>query len=341
MREFGVRTALDISFHLLPIALIVPDLFARSANRQKAAKSFDALECVGEVLDEMQSLLFLRLTVGDVARYYGSALDASVRTFDGGDGHRNVNSPAVLSQSNGFDAVYAPVVRDEIAKARNFRGAVARNEILNGLPDHLGSGISENPFGARIPAKDSAAKRVADDGVVARFNYGSEMGYGELRLALSLPFLRGAQLPVDGRHKARQVVLHHIIMGPCPHHFDGNLFADSSGYDDEGDFEILLLTECESFGPVEFGHRIVAENQVPGAGIQRRAHIGGVVNPLMKELEIIPFELQDDKESVVFGVINHEHIEQAEHILRHYIHRPLSSQPAADRMFFIGLLSQL
>ena len=57
---------LDIGLDLLPIAFIIPDLFAMRTYRQQAAELFDIGQSIFQLTDQSLVLDFARFAPGDV-----------------------------------------------------------------------------------------------------------------------------------------------------------------------------------------------------------------------------------------------------------------------------------
>jgi len=68
MGEFGHRVVPDVTFHLSPITLIIPDLLAVGTDGQQAGKCSDLLQSLLEAVDEFLPLLFLPHSFRDVLR---------------------------------------------------------------------------------------------------------------------------------------------------------------------------------------------------------------------------------------------------------------------------------
>jgi hypothetical protein len=60
---------------------------------------------------------------------------------------------------------------------------VVRYKEVDRLSNHLGSCISEDPLGARIPRRDNAIQVFADDGIVGRIDKGLEKRLLSFRFA--------------------------------------------------------------------------------------------------------------------------------------------------------------
>src|ERR1041385_1627080 len=59
VRELGVRPVMNVNFDLLPISLVVANLFARRTNREQSAQRFHAREGVGQFLDQLHPFKLL------------------------------------------------------------------------------------------------------------------------------------------------------------------------------------------------------------------------------------------------------------------------------------------
>src|SRR5262249_51525145 len=66
MGKVGVGMLLNIGLHLLPVAVVVADLFAAGTNREQPAQRFDGCQGIGQFLDQFQAFLFLTFAPGDI-----------------------------------------------------------------------------------------------------------------------------------------------------------------------------------------------------------------------------------------------------------------------------------
>lgn len=87
MAEVRVRVLADVCLDLVPVAIVVADLLAVSADGQQAAQGLDLRQRVLEVMDKLLALLLDSLALGNVAGYALEPCDIAI----GVDKERNTN----------------------------------------------------------------------------------------------------------------------------------------------------------------------------------------------------------------------------------------------------------
>ncbi len=94
--ERGLRMVGNVGLELVPITLIVADLFASGADGEQAAEGLHVRQSAGKVLDQIKAFIFLLTLDGDVALDRGNADDAVLAVFDRRACQRNWNRLASL-----------------------------------------------------------------------------------------------------------------------------------------------------------------------------------------------------------------------------------------------------
>ena len=89
-----------------------------------------------------------------------------------------------------------------------------------------------------------------------------------------------AKLALDRGHQARELALEHIVVGARAHGLYSHLFADRSGYDDEGKVQVKFLGDGQGAQTAESGQRPIARDEVPGSCGEGDAHRGLVLDAL-------------------------------------------------------------
>ena len=90
-------------------------------------------------------------------------------------GQGNRHERAVLPQPDGLEMIDDLAAPDGPEHMVLFRLPIGRDDQANGLPDHLGRRVTEQPFGGTVPRHDRPVQILADDRVVARLDDGGEM----------------------------------------------------------------------------------------------------------------------------------------------------------------------
>src|SRR5262245_20621112 len=113
MGELGVAMHLNVVFHALPVAVVIADLFAPGADREKTSQSPHAGQRLLQLRDELLALGLVLLALADVAEDEDAAHNLPVLVADGR--RTGVNGPAHA------------VLRDEglVASWSDGRGCVA------------------------------------------------------------------------------------------------------------------------------------------------------------------------------------------------------------------------
>jgi hypothetical protein len=141
---------------------------------------------------------------GNIARDFRGADDTVARVPDRRDSHGNVESPAILGDSNRVEVLDPLTAADPLQDHSLLVAAIWRDDEHDGLTNRLGRGIAEYAFGAGVPGKNDPFERLADDGVLGGVHDGGQKRLGleavtQLVLAVAGPQSRphGAD---QGRH---------------------------------------------------------------------------------------------------------------------------------------------
>ena len=104
------------------------------------------------------------------------------------------------------------------------------------------------------------------------------LGFGQPNTFLSFTpkrsLARFAQRALDRRNEPKKAVLQDVIRDTRLHRFDGHLFAEDAGYEDEGDIRIMRPGNRQRFSGAEAGQLMVREDQIGFAVQQSLAEIG-------------------------------------------------------------------
>src|SRR6185369_7859900 len=107
---------------------------------------------------------------GDVAKNFCGADDLTGVVANRRDAERDVEAPAILAETNGFEVINALAC----ANSGEDDGLVAmqflRDDGEDGGADHLLTGVSKDAGGGGIPTGDPAGEVLADDGIVGGFD---------------------------------------------------------------------------------------------------------------------------------------------------------------------------
>ena len=111
---------------------------------------------------------------GDIAKDLCGANDLARVVANGRDAEGDVEAPAILAETNGFEVIDAlaganPGEDDGLVGLQ-----LVRDDSEDGGADHLLTGVSENPGSGGIPTGDPAGEVLADDGVVGGFDDSGE-----------------------------------------------------------------------------------------------------------------------------------------------------------------------
>ena len=133
-----------------------------------------------------------------------------------------------------------------------------------------------------------------------------------LRPPAVLPPARRAKLAFDRRRQAREVRLHHVVVGACPHRLDRGLLADLAGDDDEREVELPLLDRLQRAEAAVAGKHVVGEDDVPDAQVEGALERVACLHPFV--VELVPAELQVPLEEtcVVLVVLEKERAKRRE-----------------------------
>ena len=111
---------------------------------------------------------------GNVADGFRCTDDRARRRPDRGYAERDLHRAAVLARALRFVLLDRFTPADPAQDVMHLRDPVGRNDQIDALADRFRRGISEQPFGGRIPAGDRAVEGLGDDGVVGGFHGGTE-----------------------------------------------------------------------------------------------------------------------------------------------------------------------
>ena len=122
---------------------------------------------------------------GDVSKDLGGADDLAGVVTNGRDAEGDIEAPAILAETNGFEVIDAlaganPGEDDGLVGLQ-----LVRDDGEDGGADHLLTGVSKDAGGGGIPTGDPAGEVLADDGVVGGFD-----DSGEFTQALGGVFVR-------------------------------------------------------------------------------------------------------------------------------------------------------
>jgi len=115
------------------------------------------------------------LLCGDVPRDLGGADDAAGRVTHRRHRYRHVDASTVAVQPLGFVVVDLFAVTDLVEYEVLLRHALRREQPEHRLVQHVLLAVAEHPGGTVVPARDATVQRLADDGVVRRFDDGPEV----------------------------------------------------------------------------------------------------------------------------------------------------------------------
>ena len=114
------------------------------------------------------------LALGDVPGDLRRPDDRAVGIADRRDAERDVDDPPVLREPLGLEVADALAPPDTLQDPDHVLGMVRRHQGGDGLADDLGGGVAQDPLGGLIPARDDPVERLADDGIVRRFDDGCQ-----------------------------------------------------------------------------------------------------------------------------------------------------------------------
>src|SRR5436309_8632928 len=229
MSKISIRMFLDISLDLLPIPVIIPDLFAGGANGQQTAEGLDLLERVLEFLDQLEPFLFLAFALRHIARDGRSADYLPSGIFDGRDRQGDVDRLAIFAQAHSFKGFNRFAPSHQLQSFLPILRTIGWDEHDSRLADDLARRITIQSLGGSIPTGHHADEGLADNSVFARLDDKSQMCPRGLDLAAAAAFLGGAQFTIHRNRQPRQIVLHHVIMRAGFHHLDGYILPDRTG----------------------------------------------------------------------------------------------------------------
>src|SRR3546814_11291461 len=84
--------------------------------------------------------------------------------------------------------------------------------------------------------------------------------------------------------------------------------SDLAGNEDKGNIELALVQQCQRLGTAEAGHRVIAEDDVPGLALQRvfeGVRRGGT--PALRVIDAAP-QRADQQSRVVLTVLDDEEL---------------------------------
>ena len=109
-------------------------------------------ECLG-----LSQRRFRPLAVAGIPGHGGIPDDFADAVLDGRDGDREMDRLAIFGPPKRL-----------VIQQQSFvlLLPVQRNQLLEGIPDHLACRVTEQPFRSRVPASDDALPVLADDGIL-------------------------------------------------------------------------------------------------------------------------------------------------------------------------------
>ena len=114
---------------------------------------------------------------------------------------------------------------------------------------------------------------------------------------------RLAQLALDRRGQARQVVLDENVVRARLEHLDRGFLADGPGDHQEGNVRAVLLEDLDGGEGVEAGKGIVADDEIPRFVFERGAEVIGLVHAARVDGVAGLFEVADDEQDIILGII--------------------------------------
>jgi hypothetical protein len=247
--------------------------------------------------------------VGDVPAGGNEVGDAAVVAGQRGDGLFLVEQAAVL----------APVhhgVAEHLAGQQHRPHAL---EVFGRIAVvlHQGGGTAHRLVGleagqaleGRVDVLDAAHGIGDEDAVGGVFHRQGELAQFRLGPVPLPPFPGVLQFaPYDGG-QARQVVLHHVVLGAGPHGGHGGLLAEGAGDEDEGQVGVVGADDLQRPVAPEAGHGVVGEDDVPGALGEGGAHGRLVGHPLPAGPEAGGLQVVQQQQGIVFRILGDETVE--------------------------------
>src|ERR1043166_2413941 len=138
---------------------------------------------IGQRLLRLAQGLRRLLGLGNIPGDLRSPNDVALRIFDRRNRERKLNPASILPHTNAFKVVDSFTSSDALQNLWFFIQPVGWNQNRDWFSDDLFSRVAENPLRPFIPARDPAGQVLAHDGVVRRFDNGSQPGDRPLPLA--------------------------------------------------------------------------------------------------------------------------------------------------------------
>jgi hypothetical protein len=121
----------------------------------------------------ISQLAFQAVFLGDVARDLRRSHNLAIGVANRRNGERDIEQPAILRLSHRLEALDAlaatQALENDVLLVLPIVGNQQRND---GLPHRLLRRIAEEALSGRVPRRDDAVERRADDRVVRRFDDG-------------------------------------------------------------------------------------------------------------------------------------------------------------------------
>jgi len=136
--------------------------------------------------------------------------------------------------------------------------------------------------------------------------------------------LRLAQLALDGRNEACQVVFQDAIVSSGFHRSHCCFLADSIGYYDERQVQPFFLKERQRVERAETGQGVIADNDIAGFALKGGGQIGGRVDAGPFRVVAPAPKLVDYEQRVILGIFNKQHPKSLVH--------PSFTSPAGARL---------
>ena len=240
-----------------------------------------------------------------------------------GDGHLLGVQAPILSPVHHL-AMPHPAIEDRRPEVSVEIGGLATGLQEGGnLAKKFFQGVTRQPGEGRVRPGDPSFPVSDDDGVVSRFQSRALNAERCLSRSPCAAPLRLTQFPRHGAREPGQVALEDVVMSTALHHGHGGLFADTSGDHKEGNVQSGLLTEGERSRRIEFRHRVVGDDELPGPSSQRLPHCLGRLHPLMRRVEAGLPKLPKEQLAVTLGILDDQDTER-------HTHGITSSSAAAD-----------
>ena len=185
-----------------------------------------------------------------------------------------------------------------------------RHEIEGVASDQVFRGVTEQTLVRRAGIHDRAVELDHRDEVGGVLDQRPKallaLAQRPFRLGTSAAHLGFAQLALDRRDQARQLVLADVVVGARLHAADRHLLADLAGDDDDRHVRRVRADHLQRRAGAEPGHHVVARDQVPSALPQRGLQRRGRVHPFPDRVVTAPLQLAPQQQGVVLRILDHQ-----------------------------------